>query len=798
MSMNLDLTNIDNFSLYFQIVVTSNIPIIITDVRQPDNPVVFINEAFEQVTGYSSTEVLGRNCRFLQGDDKAQQASISMAKAIEEGIPCKELIRNYRKNGELFWNEIYIFPIKNPQGHITHFVGIQSDVTNLLLANEGLHEKNLAIQNSLDIFLKVKNDGTILEANRACYETFGWTVEELIGNSIYVLVPDYLKNKACQDFTKLLDSETPTFLTSELICKHGKIVFIEWTLTVAKGNSIHFFGRDSTEKRALLEKISTSEKKLLSILESLTEGFFSLDRNWCFNFINNAGTKLLNKQADELIGKNLWEVYPETIGSIFSENYHRAMTAGESRQFESYYEPLKSWFDVRANPSSDGITVLFQDITERKHSEHELLFIASHDSLTGLNNRATCLNKLEKSLKQDGNMNGISVLFIDLDRFKEINDAYGHRFGDSVLKNVGVRLGRLQNDQITCARISGDEFLFFFPGFDISHVEKFSRDILSIVSKPMIIEGLEITIGCSIGIAIHNGSDISADDLINKADTAMYAAKASGRHIYKWAEKDDETEIQRHRLRSELLSAINGNQFILYYQPQIHLETGKIVGVEALIRWQHPHFGMLAPGAFITLAEESPIIFKLGEWVFDEACRQLALWNRLGFTLKMSINISAKQLNDPTLINRVDAIIVKYGLSPDCIELEVTESMLVQDFATTSKILEPFKQKGYRIALDDFGTGYSNFSYLNSLPITAIKIDRSFLRNIESDWKAIAVINGIIALGKSLDLTVITEGIETESEYEIIKGTKCDQIQGYFISRPLPAKELAEKFINKK
>ena len=391
MFMNFDSPSIDNLSILFQIVATSNIPIIITDVDQPDNPAVFINAAFEEVTGYSSSEVLGRNCRFLQSDDRNQQVRISLANAIKEGKSCKELIRNYRKNGELFWNELYIFPIKNSQGHITHYVGIQSDVTELLLTYEDLQEKGLAIENSLDIFIKLKSDDTILEVNKACCETFGWTEKELIGNSVYLLVQNHPKNKAYQDFAKFLDAETNTSLTSELKCKNGKIVCIEWTLPSTTGNSILLFGRDITEKKALLDKITSSEKQLLDVLDSLAVGFYSLDRHWRFNFINSAALKLMNKQSDELIGKNIWEEYPDTVNSIYFENYHLTMAGGESREFEWYYEPLKTWFDVKTNPSSNGISVLLQDITKRKNYEDQLLLIASHDFLTGLKNRQTFL-----------------------------------------------------------------------------------------------------------------------------------------------------------------------------------------------------------------------------------------------------------------------------------------------------------------------------------------------------------------------------------------------------------------------
>lgn len=672
---------ISDTNLYGQILKESNSPIIITDYGQSDNHIVYVNRAFEIVTGYSCTEVLGKNCRFLQGEDTDQPSIGLMARAIKTGEPCEVLLRNYKKNGELFWNNVFLFPIHNSEGSISNFVGIQHDVT---------------------------------------------------------------------------------------------------------------------ERKTLELEIESSQKKLSTVLESISEGFYSLSRDWKFLYINDAGARLLGRQQEDLNNKSIWDEYPEAVNSEFYHTYHKVLEEAQPYSCESYYSPLGKWFEARAYPSPDGIVVIFQDITTRKEYEGKLVYAASHDSLTGLKNRSSSLNYLTEWLLQSKSEDClVTVFFMDLDNFKEINDAFGHHAGDKVLATLGQRLSALESEEFICARISGDEFLFIHYSCNKSTDNTLAQTLLSTVSLPMHIDDVELSVGCSIGIASDCSLSITPDDLINRADSAMYHAKASGRFTYKWAsDEPDALEFQRHKLRKELLSALHSGQFILHYQPQVDLHSQCIVGLEALIRWQHPELGLISPMVFIPIAEESNFILDLGAWVLEEAFRQLAQWAAWSNKLKMSINVSARQLSDPTLVDKLETLANKYKLTPSCIKLEITESMLVQDFETTFKILDPFKKKGFRIALDDFGTGYSNFSYLNRLPITAIKIDRSFIASIETDKKSIAVVNGIIALAKSLELTVICEGIENEAQLDILKGTECNYIQGYFISKPLDAVTLEARFLS--
>jgi EAL domain-containing protein (putative c-di-GMP-specific phosphodiesterase class I) len=311
------------------------------------------------------------------------------------------------------------------------------------------------------------------------------------------------------------------------------------------------------------------------------------------------------------------------------------------------------------------------------------------------------------------------------------------------------------------------------------------------------VAGQHLTIGASIGIAIAAEDDrVSASDLINHADTAMYAAKASGRLAVRvFSAEAEQMSRRRLQLRKEMASAIESGQFMLHYQPQIRLSDGSIAGVEALIRWNHPIYGLLTPAAFLDIAEESPLILQLGAWVCDEACKQLARWEALGHQLQIAINVSARQLVDPDFPEIIQQTAEKHGVDPHCIELEITESMLAQDLQVSSEALTQLAEEGFRVALDDFGTGYSNLAYINRFPVTAIKIDKSFVTNIESDSKSVDLVKGIVALAKSLKLAVICEGIETPEQRQALEKTQCDMIQGYLISRPLPADALFERFL---
>jgi diguanylate cyclase (GGDEF)-like protein/PAS domain S-box-containing protein len=783
---------------FFQVLKASNVPLLVTDVAAPDHPIVFVNEQFERATGYSAAESLGRNCRFLQRGDNAQPALQELRLAIKQGKPCECLVRNYRKDGSLFWNQLYVYPLWGSGDVITHFVGIQHDVTPAHEASVELLELRHAIEHLVDVCLKMAQDGTILSANRAVRAVFGETPEAMVGTKLQ----KFGRQDNGEDLTRLFAHSASN---AELILSHHQLqdstpVEVEWS--VSKGmfsDTLVAIGRDVTARRLAEAQARSANQKVEAVLNSITEGCYSLDREWRFTYINDQGARWLERRAEDLIGNNVWEEFPDAVGSVFYETYQRAVLTQAYAECDAYYPPVGRWLNARAYPSDEGLTVFFLDVSDRKRSEDRMRYTASHDQLTGLLNRDACLQKLEDALAQpaESRLGPLAVLFIDLDKFKEVNDSLGHRAGDHVLRLLGKRLRDLSTDLRYCARLSGDEFLFVLDPASEAQARAFAGRLLDQIVKPFHVAGQQLTIGASIGIAMAGEEDrVSASDLINYADTAMYAAKASGRLAVRvFSSEAEQMSRRRLQLRNEMAAAIKAGQFMLHYQPQIRLSDGSIAGVEALVRWNHPTYGLLSPAAFLDIAEESPLILQLGAWVCDEACRQLARWEALGHQLQIAINVSARQLVDPDFPDIIQQTAQKHGVDPQSIELEITESMLAQDLQVSSDVLTQLAEDGFKVALDDFGTGFSNLAYINRFPVTAIKIDRSFVTNIDTDPKSVDLVKGIVALAKSLKLAVICEGIETPEQRRALEKTQCDMIQGYLISKPLPANDLFNRFL---
>ncbi len=776
-----------------------DLPIFIIDAQAPDNPIVFVNQAFEIATGYSWNEAIGRNYRFLQDADQHPPSIDVVALVITRGEPSESMLRPVRKDGKQFWNRLSAFPIRDQQGAVTSCVAILHDVSMPDTAKSALEDKQILTENSIDAYLKINADGTILEANKAVLNVFGWEPEEIVGTSAFLwIVPEERVDEARVGFAALFSQPHSQSVIKEYKRKDGTTAIVEWTLTTGHDKStIICIGRDITQRRLIEQEAARANQRIHEFLNSITEGFYSIDRQWRFTYINTQGAKWLCRHPEDLIGKNVWQEFPELVDSPFYHTYRQTMELHTFAQCDAYYPPLDAWFEARVYPSAEGITTFFMNISERKKDEETLIYSATHDLLTGLFNRNNCLKILNERLASGtASAKPVALLFIDLDRFKEINDAFGHRAGDQVLAALGRRLAGLAGNDRFPARISGDEFVFILIDKDEDEARKFATDVLKSIVEPVLVTGIEVAVGASIGIAIAGDNPIAADDLINRADTAMYAAKAAGRHtVSVFSEEIDTWSKRRLQLRHEILPALHAGQFVLHYQPQVRLADDAVVGAEALIRWQHPQLGLLSPAAFIDLAEESPLIIELGAWVFDKACRQLSEWEKSGRHLTMSINVSARQLSDPDLPLVMETSIQKYAINPQSVKLEVTESMLAQDFHVSAKVLGSLKEKGFEIALDDFGTGYSNLAYINRFPVGAIKIDRSFIIDLECDQSALALVNGIIALAKSLQLTVICEGIETQAQRSILESTQCDMIQGYLVSKPVPAQEFFEFFL---
>jgi len=421
---------------------------------------------------------------------------------------------------------------------------------------------------------------------------------------------------------------------------------------------------------------------------------------------------------------------------------------------------------------------------------------ATHDPLTGLPNRLLFSDRLTQRLAQSRRQKmPLAVMYLDLDRFKIINDTLGHNFGDLLLQGVAERLMTCLRETDTLARMGGDEFTIILT--DIMTAEdatSVAKKVLDVLSEPFFLGGREFFITASIGISIFPSDGADVETLVKNADTAMYRAKEQGRNnYYLYTEALNSAAMEWMTLDNSLRKALERREFLVYYQPRVEIRTGQTLGTEALIRWQHPEFGLVSPAHFIPLAEETGLIVPISEWVIQTACAQNKAWQNTGIhPMSVSVNISARQFQQEELVSTVKQALAQSGLAPHYLDLELTESTLMQDPDSAVEILLELKSMGVQISIDDFGTGYSSLSYLKRFPIDAVKIDRSFVRDITTNPDDAAIAGAVVAMAHSLKLKVIAEGVETLEQLEFLRGLKCDEMQGYFITPPVPAEQLIQ------
>jgi diguanylate cyclase (GGDEF)-like protein len=444
--------------------------------------------------------------------------------------------------------------------------------------------------------------------------------------------------------------------------------------------------------------------------------------------------------------------------------------------------------------------MIVHDVTAAVAHQEELHRLANYDALTGLPNRALFDERLAQGIAEASlSRSPFFVLFVDVDQFKFINDSLGHTVGDELLRSVAARLQSCLRENDPIARVSGDEFVILLTraGIGDDAIAAIINRILAAVAEPMTVAGHKLRITCSIGVSRYPEDGIDGGDLLKNADAAMYLAKRAGRNNVQNFTRDLSSTIdERVLLQSSLHGALERGEFLLHYQPLVELASGTIVGLEALLRWAHPERGLTRPGAFIALAEETGLIVPIGEWVLRTACRQMALWERAGLPpLAISINVSVRQLLQKGLAEVVAATLRETGLPPGRLDLELTESLLARDADEAISILYTLRSLGVRLSIDDFGTGYSNLGYLKRLPISRLKIDQSFVRNIHTDPGNAAIAHTIITLGHSLNLEVVAEGVETKAERDWLRASGCTLAQGYLFSRPVDASAVPDLVI---
>lgn len=538
---------------------------------------------------------------------------------------------------------------------------------------------------------------------------------------------------------------------------------------------------------------------LSEMLDSLSDGFMSIDKSWRFTYLNETAERYLRQERKNLLGREIWQCYPDLVDSGYYTTYRQTAATGLPGSHTGYYAPLRTWFEARSFRHEEGITVLFRDVTREHEHAAQLEFEASHDYLTGLANRRRCMEELSKAvadaaLADTSDGTPVAVLFIDLDHLKEVNDAFGHAIGDALLRDFSSRLHVVLNPACFVARVGGDEFVLLLRNTTKAAAEACARSVLDALAVPFEACGRSISLSASIGIALLRDANESAETLLSHADAAMYAAKAAGGlQVRTYDAVLDRGVRDRVALRSDLRAAFSANQFELHFQPQLALADASVIGAEALLRWRHPERGLLTPNTFLAMLLDSPYEGVLVDWLLDAVCRHIAAWRQMGKHVpRISLNLSARQLLDAGLTDKILDITRRHGISPASLDVEITEDCVVNDIDRATSVLAALQQAGIATSLDDFGAGYSSLSYLVRLPIDTLKIDRSFVRELLACEKAVAVIRGIVSLARSLGMKTIAEGVESQHEADILKDAGCDSIQGYLVSRPLGAQAFEE------
>ena len=453
-------------------------------------------------------------------------------------------------------------------------------------------------------------------------------------------------------------------------------------------------------------------------------------------------------------------------------------------------------FKIRHRPMPDfGWVATHEDITEQRRSEIKIEHMAHHDSLTDLANRVLLNERLEHAIGRFNREEMVAVHHLDLDQFKAVNDTFGHPAGDKLLKIVADRLRGLVRGTDTVARMGGDEFVIVqSPIADPTDATSLAQRVIKLMGEPYDIDGQQAIIGASVGIAVGPGDGLSADKLLRNADLALYRAKGDGRGTFRFFEPTMDLQMQTRRImEQDLRKALPAGEFELYYQPVINVASNEISGFEALIRWNHPKRGIVAPGTFIPLAEEIGFIVPIGEWVIRQACATAARWPE---DIRVAVNISAVQFRNPGLMQVIIGALAASGLHPTRLEIEITETVLLQDKETTLAVLHQLRELGVRIAMDDFGTGYSSLTYLQCFPFDKIKIDRSFVQDITENAGSLNIVRAVAALANGMGMTATAEGVETREQLDSIASEGCTEMQGFLFSQPLPVQEIERLFLS--
>lgn len=794
---------------------------IVQEIGSSDSA-LYISPQMEAITGYSVEDCQDPDLRYrmVHPDDREW----IQAEDYQPHEPGKPVVTEYRvlhRDGRTLWVRNYSMIVENETSGSRYWQGFMFDITERKQTEEALREAEERFRSAFESaaigMALVSTDGRWLQVNRSLCKTVGYTEEELLGKTFHSIThPDDL-DESMRLVQEALRGECDSYqVEKRYFHKQGHMVWVMLTASLLRderGNPLYFVSQleDITERKLVEQELKNAEKKYRTLVEQVPSVTYvdALDDNNSNIYTSPQVEGMLGYTPEE------WTSDPE----LFVTTLHpddREWVLEEHRVANARGRPLDIEYrlickDGRVVWVHDESVVLrddagqylyrqgvLLDITERKVLEAQIKYQALHDPLTGLPNRLYFMDHLYQALaRADRSKDSLAVLFTDLDNFKLINDSLGHEAGDSLLVEVAERLrGCLRAGDIV-ARLGGDEFVILLEdSTGASQPVAVAKRIAEKLREPVLIEGRELFINTSIGIAMNTSSIETGDDLVRNADLAMYGAKKKGKGKYQIFDASMNAAAHtRLEMENDLRRAVEREEFYLVYQPKLFLEDGSVAGYEALVRWNHPRKWIVYPDEFIPIAEETGLIVPMGRQVIREACRQAKEWQRIredDSPFIMSVNLSAKQFQAPGLVDDVSAILSETGLAPWNLVLEITESDIMDDAASTIGTLQQLKAIGVGIAIDDFGTGYSSLSYIKRFPVDYLKIDRSFVDRLDQDAESEAIVSTIISLAHTLGLQVIAEGVETSAQLEQLRALDCDLVQGYYFARPLESKVALE------
>ena len=529
----------------------------------------------------------------------------------------------------------------------------------------------------------------------------------------------------------------------------------------------------------------------VNILDNITDGFFILDRDWTISYLNKSMANWVGKRKEDIIGTNLWKSFPEKIHTNFYTSYRKAMEERVPVTFEEYYEPTNEWLEVRLFPSDRGLIGYVNNISERKNYEKTIEHMAYHDYLTDLPNRRCFEQKLGKWLREAHRKQySIAIITLDLDRYKHITDTLGYSIGDQLIKQLSTRLVLHIGQKGYVFHVGDDQFTITLhePCNDNQSIEIIAQDIIQTIEEyPFHIHDNQLYLTCSLGICFYPQHGEDASSLLKNANIALNRAKQKSINRYEFFNPVmDIDAFKKFSLEKDLRKAIEENHLEVYYQPRVCAKTGKILSAEALVRWNHAEWGMLAAADFIPLAEETGLIVPLSEWVEREVCSQLKSWHERGISLlPISVNVSAHRLLSKNFISTLKKNLEQAQLEGKWLEMEITETSILDDQELADSTITEIKKLGIKISLDDFGTGYSSLAYLTQFKVDVLKIDKSFIRDVTTNQANASVVKTIIHLAHGLGMKVVAEGVETKEQLTFLEQQNCDETQGYLFSKPV-------------